>query len=80
MKVIKNQTAFHLVNRFVELVGDDYTRKDVIALADLSQKAFTAKARSQVKLDEHFENVILANGCINALFQSIETLIKLAND
>lgn len=80
MKVIKNQTAFHLVNRFVELVALDYTRADVIALADLSQKAFTAKARSQVKLDEHFENAILANGCINAVFQSIETLIKLAND
>jgi hypothetical protein len=29
---------------------------------------------------ENFENAILANSCINAVFISIETLIKLAND
>lgn len=80
MKVIKNQTAFHLVSRFVELLGDDYTRKDVIALADLSQKAFSKKSRNQVELDQTLGNVILANGSINNLFQKIEMLIELAND
>ena len=80
MKVIKNQTAFHLVNRFVELVGEDYTRADVIALADLSQKAFTTAVRKQVGFDENFSNVILANGCINNLLEKINTMIKLAND